>query len=174
MRSDDEQAFTRLYQLHWQKLYGISYQLLKDTQAAEDITQEVYVSFWKNRHQTVVQSPTHYLATAVKFLSLAYLRKHRKTIITASEGFADLPSKQHAETLLEEKILLQLLKEETNRLPEKCRLIFTFSREEGMSIAEIAERLNLSPSTVNNQLTKALGRLRKKLKVIPLFFASLL
>jgi len=54
-------------------------------------------------------------------------------------------------------------------LPEKCRVVFILRRIEGYSVKEIAEKLDISPKTVENQITKALkvlkafvGPLRKK------------
>jgi RNA polymerase sigma-70 factor (ECF subfamily) len=51
-------------------------------------------------------------------------------------------------------------------LPEKCRLIFKCSRNEGMQVKQIAKQLNLSPKTVENQLGKALKHLRLVTKAL--------
>lgn len=48
------------------------------------------------------------------------------------------------------------------RLPERCREIFLYSRQEGLSNREIAERLAVSEKTVENQMTIALKRLRAR------------
>jgi RNA polymerase sigma-70 factor (ECF subfamily) len=50
------------------------------------------------------------------------------------------------------------------RLPEKCREIFELSRFEGLKNREIAEKLNISVKTVENQMTKALRILKDELK----------
>jgi RNA polymerase sigma-70 factor (ECF subfamily) len=59
-------------------------------------------------------------------------------------------------------------------LPDKCRLIYTLSREEHLSHKEIAARLNISTKTVENQLTIALRRLRHHLANADLVHLSLL
>ena len=45
-------------------------------------------------------------------------------------------------------------------LPVRCRLIFQYSREEGLPVKEIARRLHISPKTVENQLGKAVRQLK--------------
>jgi RNA polymerase sigma-70 factor (ECF subfamily) len=63
------------------------------------------------------------------------------------------------------------LQKEVNKLPEKCKLVFQYSREHGMSNKEIAEQLQLSAKTVEAHITKALKHLRAALKgTTSLFF----
>jgi RNA polymerase sigma-70 factor (ECF subfamily) len=49
-------------------------------------------------------------------------------------------------------------------LPEKCRDIFLLSRFEGLSHHEIATRLGISTSTVNNQISLAMKKLKERLR----------
>ena len=63
----------------------------------------------------------------------------------------------------------QVFQEEIQRLvneklPDKCRNIFILSRIEGKSNPEIAELLDLSIRTVENQIYRALKVLKKNLK----------
>ena len=60
--------------------------------------------------------------------------------------------------------LNELIEKEINSLPEKCKLVFTLSREENFSFKEIANELNISISTVEKHIVKALKILRTKLK----------
>ena len=62
-----------------------------------------------------------------------------------------------------------------NALPEQCRTIFQLSRFESMKYQEIALQLNISVKTVENQMGKALKRLRIKLAdFLPLLIGILL
>jgi RNA polymerase sigma factor (sigma-70 family) len=49
------------------------------------------------------------------------------------------------------------------RLPDRCRLIFTLHREQGLTYNEVAEVLRISPRTVEVQIGRALKALRKGL-----------
>ena len=65
---------------------------------------------------------------------------------------------------LEADDLQNLINDSIDLLPEKCRLVFTLSRFEEMTYQEIANELNISIKTVENQISKALKFLRKALK----------
>jgi RNA polymerase sigma-70 factor (ECF subfamily) len=64
----------------------------------------------------------------------------------------------------EEKELAHQIKAAINTLPEKCREIFVLSRFSDMKYKEIASKLNLSPKTVERQVSIALEKLRQTLK----------
>lgn len=59
-----------------------------------------------------------------------------------------------------------------NKLPERCREIFRLSRFEEMSYKEIAERLSISPKTVENQMGIALAKLKAALNKFLTFFSD--
>ncbi len=67
---------------------------------------------------------------------------------------------QHAFTTKELQKALVL---EINNMPARVREVFKLSREEQMSVREIALHLSLSPQTVKNQLSYALKQLRSRL-----------
>jgi RNA polymerase sigma-70 factor (ECF subfamily) len=48
-----------------------------------------------------------------------------------------------------------------DQLPEKCAEVFRLSRDEGLTYNEIAEHLNISPKTVENQMGIAFKKLRE-------------
>jgi len=59
--------------------------------------------------------------------------------------------------------LKEIIENEVSKLPEKCQQIFRLSRNENQSIRNIADLMNISHKTVENQLTKALRQLRSSL-----------
>jgi len=61
---------------------------------------------------------------------------------------------------LETRELSEFIESEIRRLPTRMQEVFRLSREDDLSISDIAHRLNLSEQTVKNQLTEALKRLR--------------
>lgn len=157
---EDERAFTTIYERYWHKLYSIAYNRLKNEQEAEDIVHDVFVSLWHNRHKNQIESLENYLATATKYLVFAILRKKEKDRQYAAVHKASGIIEMSVEASLHYKRILEIIQEETEKLPEKCKLIFKYSREKGMPVKQIAKELNLSPKTVENQLTKALRQLK--------------
>jgi RNA polymerase sigma-70 factor (ECF subfamily) len=102
-----------------------------------------------------------YLFRAVRNTSLNML-KHKKV----ESNFAQhelLTSQRSVEPLgtheLEDRISQAL-----EKLPEQCRIVFKMSRFEELKYAEIADELNISVKTVENQIGKALKIMREQLR----------
>lgn len=162
IQENDIVAFERIYNKYWSKLYLSAYNILRDRQVSEDITQEVLVNLWMKRANLQLTSLNAYLYTAVRYQVFNVIRsgKVRADLFNRLE---ELFSKNGGEEILSEKEINRLLEQGIAELPEKCRQIFIMSRRDHLSTKEIAERLEISPKTVENQLTIALNRLRKTL-----------
>lgn len=169
----NEAAFTEIYNRYWEILFAIAYKRLRDIQFAENVVHDVLVSLWHNRERASITSLKAYLATAVKYMIIAHFKKEQRHHAYQQQMAHVLSPADNIdlEESLHYKRILDLLKEEVENLPDKCRLIFKCSREKHMPVKDIAQMLNLSSSTIENQLNKALGTLRNRLKNIssPLF-----
>lgn len=161
--SGQENAFTEIYNRYWERLLGIAYNLTKDQVQAEEITQEVFISLWDRRGDVEIGSLGGYLATAVKFSVFKSLVRQRRRREILKENYSTLLFEN-----TEDKIYTRFLKEYIDgvveQLPEKCRLVFQYSRREGLSVNEVAQQLNISPKTAEAHLTKALKVIRLSLK----------
>lgn len=165
LKSDSQLAFKEIYSRYWQTMYAIAYNRLRDQQKSEDVVHDVLSALWTNRHNAEIKNLSAYLATAVKFRVLENFRKesHKQAYVQHSSQSEPQESHDIAEAL-HHKRLLQALSKEIENLPEKCRLVFKYSREKHLPIKQIAEEMELSTSTVENHLNKALKRLREVLK----------
>lgn len=124
------------------------------------IVHDVFVSLWVNRHKAEIECLENYLARATKYRVLARIKKNERKRIYANSLYTPPVLEITVETSLHYKRILEIIKKEVNRLPKKCRLIFICSRNEGMSIRQIADGFNIFPKTVESQLNKALSYLR--------------
>ncbi|MBL7710039.1 MAG: RNA polymerase sigma-70 factor [Chitinophagaceae bacterium] len=160
MAQDDKAAFTELYDRFWKKLFVIAFNRIKDKQSAEDIVHDVFASLWNNRTQVNIDQLENYLAVAVRYSVFSTIKK--KSRAKQIEQNVSLSSivEMPVETSLHYKKILELVKTEVEHLPEKCRIIFKYSRDAGMPVKEIARQLHLSPKTVENQLGKAIRQLK--------------
>lgn len=160
LSESNEFAFAEIYSRFWKKLFAIAYNRLKENQEAEDIVHDVFASLWVNRSKVEIEFLENYLATATKYMVLAKIkRKEReRTYYNTCQRVpvVELP----VETSLDYKRILEIVKNEVEKLPEKCRLIFKYSRNDGMPVKHIAKRLSISPKTVENQLNKAIKQLK--------------
>ena len=157
---DDEAAFTELYNRFWQKLFAIAYNRLKEIQLAEDIVHDVFAGLWANRKKVEIGLLENYLASATKYAVLNKIKRKARERVFQKTSYQTPVVELPIETSLHYKRILEIVKTEVEKLPEKCRLIFKYSRDEGLPVKQIARELNLSPKTVENQLGKAIRHLR--------------
>lgn len=161
----DKGEFAQLFKTHFPGLHTYAYTLLRDSHLAEEIVQDVFVKLYERaQHIRIQTSLESYLYRSVYNESINH-KKHqqakanyRKFILHRQNPASPPPD---AGNYLELEATLQLALEE---LPEQCRTIFQLSRFEELKYREIAERMGLSIKTVENQLSKALKIMRKKLK----------
>jgi RNA polymerase sigma-70 factor (ECF subfamily) len=106
-----------------------------------------------------------YLYTATKNASLNYISKKAKQIEV--EPYENLQVQMtdvvSPEQIMITKEMLQKIKEAVDSLPPRCKLIFKFVREDGLSYSEVAEILGLSVKTIDAQMVIAVARIRGKL-----------
>ena len=140
---------------------------MKDSDIAEDITQETFLRVWKTREKIIPEKAFFSLIARIStnlcydhFRHLEVRNRHRDQIPDFSKSHYDNPQSVTNVERLQEKIQDLVNKE----LPDKCKNIFILSRIEGKKNSEIAEILSLSIRTVENQIYRALKILKKHLK----------
>lgn len=159
LSQDDEAAFKAIYLHYWKRLYALAFVKLGSKQSAEDIVQEVFAGLWIRRKKQIILSLEAYLATAVKYSIFRELAGHRKRPVTGLSSDVEMPG----DNIVELRLLQQMLDKDIGRLPQKCKLVFQYSRSHGMSNKEIAGHLNVSEKAVEKHITKAIRRLRNSM-----------
>lgn len=160
IQQDDKTAFRLLFDHYYPLLIATAVNLLKDINLAKDVVQEVFFQIWKNRKQIVITGlVAAYLKRAVINRSLNQIKARRNLAQddTLHQKESDDPDPIE---LLNAQYLNTVLKKALESLPERCRLVFVMCRMEGMSHKQIAEQLDISTKTVENQMTKALKVLK--------------
>ena len=152
LQQGDRMAFTEIYNRYWKKIFIIAYNRFKDSAQAEDIAQEVFASLWSNRAYVKIETLENYLATEAKYLILTDIRKKELSRRYGQSQSQELVSPRNPEFTFQNKQILQLLELEIEKLPEKCKLIFRYSRNDGMAVKQIADKLSSAPKTVANQI----------------------
>lgn len=171
LKSGDELAFTEIYNRYWNRMLTVAANKVDNIADAEEIVQDIFVSIWKRREfLELVSTFNNYLAVSVKYRVIKLLAKrknHQKyTDTVVHKGSLSDNSTQE---LLDFEALKNELSKVVADLPERCRLVYQLSRDEGLSQKQIAATLGISEKTVEAHLGKALKVLRKNLH---LFFFS--
>lgn len=158
-------AFYALYSRYWDKLFALAAKILNDDDAAKDCVQEVYTSLWNRKSKKAdILNVKAYLFKATRFQIARYLR-HSQVQDVHLEDIESLQSENNTEAQINLKDLEQHINQQLESLPPASRRVFEMSRFEQLSNAEIAQKLQISISTVENHINKALKILRNNLKV---------
>jgi RNA polymerase sigma-70 factor (ECF subfamily) len=161
----DEAAFEQVFKEHFKTLHAYAFAIIKEESVAEEVVQQVFMKLWERSIPfPVTGSVAAYLYRAVHNESLNYL-KHRKVQMAYKRhlGYTRGNESEPAGKNLSEKELGLKLTQALNDLPKQCRIVFELSRNEGLRYLDIAEKLDISVKTVENQMGKALKILRMKL-----------
>jgi RNA polymerase sigma-70 factor (ECF subfamily) len=174
LKGDDHAAFTEIYKRYWKKMLLIAWNHSNDNIASKDIVHEVFISLWERRNLVEVLNLAAFLATAVKFsIYKYYQRESRRTALSRlNYEFNELT---HDEEKLDALFLQEYINGIVEEMPERCRLVFRYSREMGMKNNEIAVKIQVTEKAVEANLTRALKIIRAELKnygwtiLIPLY-----
>ena len=157
-------AFNTLFRRYSGRLYHFAYGYLKSESESEELVQEVFTIIWEKRAGLNAElSFKSYLFT----ISFNIIRKHFRTKSYLVEYMRSEKKDEqdlHTSDEISYNSIHHYITRLVDQLPERRKLIFIKSRFEGLSIREIAEELNISHKTVENQLTDALKYMRANLK----------
>ncbi|WEK21374.1 MAG: RNA polymerase sigma-70 factor [Candidatus Pedobacter colombiensis] len=169
LKAGDESALSALYLRYWDKLLVVAANRMDNPAEAEEVVQDIFFSLWQRRESLELKySLSTYLSVAVKYRIINVMDKQyrlRNKVNKATDLRLEscAPS---AETLMLEKELMAQIATTVQHLPEKCRIVFTLSREQGMSHKQIAKELNISEKTVEAHLSKAMKDIRSNLTMV--------
>ena len=165
-RQGNQDAYKQLFEKYWQDLYEVAYKRLRSREDARDIIQDVFLSFFKSIHTIELgESLAGYLFTAVRNRVFNHFEKQTVRLkILLAQPMNPVQSEELIWSNMRTKELRDIIAAEIRQLPPKMREIYQLSRDEQLTIGEIAKLLILSPQTVKNQLYQALQRIRISLK----------
>ncbi len=163
IKQGDRAAFTEIYKRYAESLAGFAASKLYDLDDARDVLHDLFVKLWEDRTTLAINDNLKsFLFAAIRYKIIDKIRRNvtRQEYDLLLQALAQ-PQANGIEQQLDAKELQQLVDVSLGQLPVKTKLIYQLSRNEHLSIAEIAQRLNLSEQTVKNQISIALKHLRQ-------------
>ena len=167
LRNASKQSFEALYHRYSGKLYNFVMKISKgDTYIAEELVQRTFIKVWETREYIDSdKSFISYLCTIAKNMLLNEY-EHQTVQFIYQEyvkvNTADVDSSTEKE--VDKNLLEEYIDKLADKLPPKRREIFILSRKEGLSNKKIAERLHITESTIETQLSKALAFMKSQMQ----------
>lgn len=165
VRGGEVAALEEAFRAYYARLCSFVRHQVGSAETAEEIVQDVFLRVWEHRTRL---DPTGSLRAllyrAARNAALNHI-KHREIERRwqAQVQSAPPPLAEGAEAQAREHELASAIERAVASLPERCRLVFLLSREQGLSYAEIAQTLAISIKTVETQMGRALKALRASL-----------
>ncbi len=156
-KNGDILAFRKIYDGFSEPLYRFAYSYLKDSFEAEEIVQDVFLKVWEKRDEIDEQKSFKSYLYRITINKIFNELKHRVVKQKYEQHLLNFDQLTHEtpESSIQFQELNKKLELLLTKLPEQQRAIFIMSRWKGLSNAEIAEKLNLSIRTVENQIYRA-------------------
>lgn len=165
LKNSDEAAFKELFNIFYPrvKAFLLSTHLDKEL---EDVLQETFITIWIKRESIDVnKSFSSYLFTIAKNHALKALRKQlNKQILEAGTEPSLKDNSVAPDKLVDLVIINDKVKSSIEKLPPQPKAVFKMKHLDGMSTKQVAEKMGLSPKTVDNYMYKALTTLKKELE----------
>lgn len=160
-----ESAFGELFNTYRKKLFTNIYRITKSREIAEDTVHDVFLKIWANRESlTDIENFSAYLnRMAQNHAYTGFRRLAKESLILAELCRETDTDNNHPGQVLMAKEVKAFIQETIEKLTPQQKLVFLLSRQEGLKQEEIADRLNISISTVKTHMGDALRYLRDEL-----------
>ncbi len=163
LKNDSRKSFEQLYHRYSGKLYNFVMKVSKgDSYIAEEMVQRTFIKVWETKEYiNPDKSFISYLCTIAKNMLLnEYEHQSVQFIYHEYIKVNAIDEDSNTEKQVNKNLLEEYINKLTENLPPKRKEIFILSRKEGLSNKEIAERLKITESTIETQLSKALAYLK--------------
>jgi RNA polymerase sigma-70 factor (ECF subfamily) len=170
-RQNDQAAFREIVEAHQHLVYSLAFRLLYNDEDAQDIVQETFIKVWKHLLDFNIEMKfttwLYKIATNSCYDRIKVLKRsnnHTFSFDLEKAVLLNQPSLENLETDLINSELAQIIKQLTNDLPPKQKLVFTLRDLEGLEIDEITEITGLSAKKVKSNIYCARQFIREKLE----------
>lgn len=158
----DELAFTKLFEHHQDKIYGVALKLTRSTQLAEEIVEDVFLKIWLKRNDLLqIQNFSAYLFTMTRnrvYKSLRQIARNYQTVLLTENIETIAPGS--TEDYIIDKEYTSLLHEAITRLPKQQKEVYRLIKERGLKREEAASVLDVKPETIKFHLAEAMKNIR--------------
>jgi RNA polymerase sigma-70 factor (family 1) len=165
LRQTDPAAFMELlFKTFYAPLGAVAYRVVPDRAVVEDLLQDVFLRLWQGLDSLPpIESYRAYLTRMALNTAVRAQQRAQRQVDWDDAPPTAAPVAPDALAGLHAAETAAAIAAALAQLPPQCRVVFELSRYEEMSYQQIADALEISPKTVENQMGKALRILRREL-----------
>lgn len=158
-----------LFLAHRRELQAYLTHKLRDGETAADLTQEAFVRFAEQGRDSsaAIAQPRSYLYRTAHNLAVDHIRRQRRERTEpapADDMVRIADDRPSPERVADGQSDMAATRDALLELPERTRQVFVLTRIERLTYAEAAIRLNISDSSVQKHLAKAIAHVMKRLR----------
>ncbi len=176
-RHGDEGAFNAIFNRYFPRMLDVAESHVKDSMKAEELVMDCFFNLWVKRGQIEDGNFLNYLFRSVRNSIISHYRREIPLVLGLEQAENKCHGGHSPDSGFLSEDISEVYRKALGKLTPRRRQIFLLSRDENLSYAEIARRMNLSVSTVDNYITTALESLRVNMKgvlsLLMLFFHHL-
>lgn len=169
---DSKKEFEEIFKEYFNPLVNFINQYLNNYENSREVVQITFLKLWEKRKTLRIESSLkNYLYRSAKNSMIDYIRKYEKiNKISDKEDsiLNNLP--ENDDSFLSPYIIRNEIIKALDALKPKNKQIFLLSKFEGLTYEEIALHLNISKRSVEDNIARAIGILKEKLKENPEIF----
>jgi RNA polymerase sigma-70 factor (ECF subfamily) len=164
VRSRDQDAMAAIFDRYGNLVYSVAMRVLKDSQAAEDVMQQIFFDVWKTPESFIPGrgSFAGWLAVVARNRAVDVLRR-RKPADPVEE--VELAAKTDLAADAERNIMMEKIRVHLDRLPSEQQHSLQLAYFEGLSHSEIAAQDGVPLGTVKTRIRSALISLREAVQI---------
>lgn len=166
LQTGSSRAFRLVYERYHKMVYLVALKYLKDEEQSKDVVQSVFLKLWEQKCEAIIAvSLKNYLYTMAKNLILNQIRNNNTAlqnnlmIYQSTDIYDDCVGEK-----LEKDELLKAFETELENLPPTKRMICKYKMEGKLSNVEIAQKMNLSVSSIKQHYSQAVKIMRENLR----------
>lgn len=165
IREGDAAAFEALFLAYTPRLCDFVFRYVHAREEAEEIVQDLFVWLWQHRATLPIRGAVStYLYAAARHRALDRLKRERvRERWRSGEASNPAAEPKGADVALELAERQAAIERAIAELPERRRAVCVLRWVDGLSYAEIAQRLGVSEKTVDSQLQNAIRFIRQAL-----------
>lgn len=166
----DQLAWEAIVRQHWRKVFNVAYKFVGSHEAAEDLTQDIFLKIFKSLDTFDRRANFQtWLISVSRNLCIDHyrsVRKERETIdrqVTSDDLMPVAPGRP-ADAMLEQRDLAVMLRQALTKLPETLRTAVLLRDLQELSYQEIADRLGLPEGTVKSRINRGRRELARQVR----------